>query len=131
MKRKVEIDLVAHTFLKKGVDEKVVNAALQEILSQEEEQKEPSEKAEKQYVVVTKEGLDTCIVCQVPAQDSPDSAIQKLEKAREEFNDTKKGRRMPFENIFELAESNPRKFLVANNVWVKNKNVCYLINVPE
>jgi len=74
------------------------------------------------------EGKDfTGWVVQIPEDDTPLSAEERLVRAAYEFNTTPKGRRMPVKTIAEACESVPARLTKEQQVWVKTKEPVYLL----
>ena len=66
-------------------------------------------------------------VLQIPEDDSPYSAEEKLIKAAYEFNITPKGRRMPVKTIAEVCEHVTGRVTKEQNVWIKTKEPVYVL----
>ncbi len=90
--------------------------------------REPPEK--KQFVVILndpygklpKTGFEfSGWVVQIPEDDDPHSALQKLHCAAHDFNQTPKGRRMPIKTIAEACEFGSAKLFKERKIWVRTK----------
>ncbi len=90
--------------------------------------REPPEK--KQYVIVVNDpygkipatGFEfSGWVVQIPEDDDPHSALEKLHCAAHDFNQTPKGRRMPIKTIAEACEFGSAKLFKERKVWVRTK----------
>ncbi len=130
MAKKVDIDLVKMILQRNNVDIKVVNDIVREINEQvdiqDSEEKLPQQK--KQFVILVSDPKGVLEnkdlvgwVCQVPEEDSPYVAPERICRAAYDFNITPKGRRLPLETISEACEVLPTRILKEHNVWVKNK----------
>jgi hypothetical protein len=58
---------------------------------------------------------------QIPENESPATALERIHRAAYEFNTTKKGRLLPVKTIGEAIENVPAKHFKEADVWVKNK----------
>ena len=90
--------------------------------------REPPEK--KQYVIVANDpygkipttGFEfSGWAVQIPEDDDPHSALEKLHCAAHDFNQTPKGRRMPIKTIAEACEFGSVKLFKERKVWVRTK----------
>ena len=90
--------------------------------------REPPEK--KQYVVIVSDpygklgatGFEfSGWVVQIPEDDDPHSALEKLHCAALDFNLTPKGRRMPIKTIAEACEFGSAKLFKERKIWVRTK----------
>lgn len=90
--------------------------------------REPPEK--KQFVVILndpygklpKTGFEfSGWVVQIPEDDDPHSALEKLHCAAHDFNQTPKGRRMPIKTIAEACEFGSAKLFKERKIWVRTK----------
>lgn len=91
-------------------------------------EKEPAVK--KQYVIVVNDpygkipatGFEfSGWVVQIPEDDDPHSALEKLHCAAHDFNQTPKGRRMSIKTIAEACEFGSAKLYKEHKIWVKTK----------
>lgn len=90
--------------------------------------REPPEK--KQFVVIVRDpygklgatGFEfSGWVVQIPEDDDPHSALEKLHCAALDFNLTPKGRRMPIKTIAEACEFGSAKLFKERKIWVRTK----------
>lgn len=90
--------------------------------------REPPEK--KQYVIVVNDpygkipatGFEfSGWVVQIPEDDDPRSALEKLHCGAHDFNQTPKGRRMPIKTIAEACEFGSAKLFKERKIWVRTK----------
>lgn len=90
--------------------------------------REPPEK--KQYVIVVNDpygkipttGFEfSGWAVQIPEDDDPHSALEKLHCAAHDFNQTPKGRRMPIKTIAEACEFGSAKLFKERKLWVRTK----------
>lgn len=90
--------------------------------------REPPEK--KQYVIVVNDpygkipttGFEfSGWAVQIPEDDDPLAALEKLHCAAHDFNQTPKGRRMPIKTIAEACEFGSAKLFKERKLWVRTK----------
>ncbi len=134
---KVDIELVKMVLQRNDVDVRKIAEILEDINQEqkaaaEDDEKEPVQK--KQFVTVLSdpegdlEGKEfTGWIVQIPEDESPYSATEKLIRAGYEFNTTKKGRRMPVKQIAEICEHVSGKILKEQKIWVKTKEPIYIL----
>lgn len=93
-----------------------------------DDDREPPEK--KQYVIVVNDpygkipatGFEfSGWAVQIPEDDDPHSALEKLHCAALDFNLTPKGRRMPIKTIAEACEFGSAKLFKERKIWVRTK----------
>ncbi len=130
---KVDIELVRMVLQKADLDARKVAQILDDIKFESKEQskdegKEPPVK--KQFVVILSDpygkvaetGFEyTGWVVQIPEDDNPASALERLHKGAYDFNATPKGRRLPLKTIAEACEFGSAKINKEHKVWVKTK----------
>lgn len=92
------------------------------------EEKTPAVK--KQFVVIVSDphgeiaalGKDfTGWVVQIPEDDNPAVALERLHNGAYDFNRTPKGRRLPLKTVAEACEFGSAKIFKEHKVWVKTK----------
>jgi hypothetical protein len=64
---------------------------------------------------------------QIPENESPATALERVHRAAYEFNTTKKGRLLPVKTIGEAIENIPAKHFKEADVWVKNKTPVLIV----
>lgn len=127
---KVDLELVKMVLQRNELDIRLVSQILedinQELTSEIDEEKPPPVK--KQYVIMISDpngylqGKDmTGWVLQIPEEDSPHVAEEKLIKSAYAFNTTPKGRRMPVKTVAEVCEVVSARILKEEHIWVKSK----------
>ncbi|MDP0498932.1 MAG: hypothetical protein Q7P63_02425 [Verrucomicrobiota bacterium JB022] len=134
---KVDLDLVKHILQRNEIEARRVDSIIGDI---EEEmklmdaEKPPTERVKKQFVVIVSdpngelEGKDfTGWIVQIPEDDTPLSAEERVVRAAYEFNTTPKGRRMPVKTIAEACEAVPARLSKEQQVWIKTKEPVYLL----
>ena len=128
---KVDIDLVKLVAMQKlNPSNKEMSAFLQELKERAEAykpEKEPTVK--KQYVFILsdphgkfKGDTDfTGWVVQIPEDDNPATALEKLHLGAYDFNRSVKGRRYPVSTVAEACEFGSAKIFKEQKIWVKTK----------
>lgn len=128
---KVDIELVKRV-LSRNLDDIRKTSEIIEDLSMEaatvgDEPKPPQVKKQFVILVANPAGyISTAMDCvgwvlQIPEDDSPATACERLIRAAHEYNITPKGRRLPVRTIGEICEAVPARVLKDQNVWVKTK----------
>ncbi len=144
---KVDLDLVKMVLTRADIDAVKVAQIIEDIaieskMADEGKEKEPAVK--KQYVVIVSDP-DGDIkslrkdfmgwVVQIPEDDNPASALEKLEQAAFDFNSTPRGRRIPLMTYAEACENASPKIYKESKIWVKSKEPVLLIradrNLPK
>lgn len=99
-----------------------------ELQAEEEEKANKPPAVKKQFVVLLSDPDGTLAekevtgwVAQVPEEESPASAPERLINAAYAFNASPKGRRMPVETIGEACENVTAKLLREQQIWIKTK----------
>lgn len=112
-----------------------VNTEL-EIQAAEKENRPPPVK--KQFVILVSdpdrklEGVDyTGWVLQIPEDDSPYTAPERLIRAAYEYNTTPKGQRLPLQTIGETCEVAPARITKEEQVWVKTKEPILVVTTDN
>lgn len=129
---KVDLELVKQVLQRSELDMRHVAQIIEELnteitaIEQEKEEKPPAQK--KQFVILVSDPNGDLVekdftgwIVQVPEEDSPVVATERLIRASYEFNITPKGRRYPVKTIGEACEAVPTRLLKEQNVWVKTK----------
>ena len=108
----------------------------EQLAAEDENETEPTIK--KQFVVILSdpegelEGKEyTGWVVQVPEDESSYEATEKLIRAAYEYNVTRKGRRMPVQQIGEVCEHVAAKILKEQKVWVKTKEPVFILRTDN
>lgn len=135
---KVDIALVAHVAQQKlNPSSKELDAFLQELRERVEAQKSEKEPAvKKQYVFILsdpngkfKGDTDyTGWVVQIPEDDNPATALEKLHLAAYDFNRSAKGRHYPVRTVAEACEFGSAKIFKEQKIWVKTKEPVLVIS---
>jgi hypothetical protein len=64
---------------------------------------------------------------QIPENESPATALERVCRAAYDFNTTKKGRLLPVKTIGEAIENVPAKHFKETDVWVKTKTPVLIV----
>ena len=136
MKQKIEIESVKMVLQRQdNIDVKTVSKIIEELMiGQEEDEEDKVPPIKKQFVFMLSDpkgelsGKDFVgWVVQIPEDDSPMSAEEKIVKSAYEFNITPKGRRLPVKTIAEVCESVPTRIAKEQGVWIKTKEPVYVL----
>lgn len=138
---KVDIDIVKMVLTRNEVDVRKVAQIIEDIQVEvnaqiDDEDKPPPVK--KQFVMMVSdpqghlEGKDlTGWVLQIPEEDSPYTAEERLCRGAYDYNATKKGSRNPVKTIGEACEYVTTRFFKEHNVWVKNKEPVLVVRTTN
>lgn len=104
-------------------------AAIDDLLAREEQDRADKEPAvKKQFVIIVNDPFGRLAnaefagwVVQIPEDDAPMQALERLHKGVYDFNLTPKGRRMPIKTVEEACEFGSAKVYKEHKVWVKTK----------
>ncbi|MDP0495223.1 MAG: hypothetical protein Q7Q73_03345 [Verrucomicrobiota bacterium JB024] len=137
---KADLDLVKLVMQRNELEQRQVAAIMEdintELAAQSEEERKPTIK--KQFVVLVSDpegklaGEDfTCWVLQIPEEDSPYVANERLIKSGYNYNASPRGRRIPVQSIGEICEVVTAKFTKENLVWVKTKEPVLVVTTDN
>ena len=134
---KVDIELVKLVLQRADLDARKVTQIIEDINFEAKNQVSDEEKekpVKKQYVVVVSDpnGRFTDAdyvgwVLQIPDDENPASALEKIHKGAYDFNASPKGRRMPLKTIAEACEFGSAKIYKKHKVWVKTKEPVLIV----
>jgi len=134
---KVDLDLVKMVLSRAKLDARTVAQILEDInfeaKAADDEPKEPLVK--KQFVVVVSDphgkfsqGTDYVgWVVQIPEEENPADAVERICKGAFDFNASPKGRRMPLKTIAEACEFGSAKLFKQHAVWIKTKEPVLIV----
>lgn len=137
MAKKVDLDLVKAVLQRNDIDVRLAAQIMEDIQIElnaalEEGEKPPAVK--KQYVMVVSdpkgelEGKEfTGWIVQIPEEDSPFVAEERLFRSGYEYNVTPKGRRLPVKTVAEVCEFVPSRIAKEQNLWVRTKEPVYVL----
>ena len=125
---KVSLDLVKDVLQRNGIDARKLAEVLNEIKAQAEADAVEREKPVKKHHVVlvsTPEGgLPEDLVgwvVQVPEEDNPTEAAERIVATANRFNASPRGKKLPLTSFGDACQSLPTKQLKENQVWVKTR----------
>tara|TARA_B100001248_G_scaffold258594_1_gene242989 strand:+ start:8471 stop:8944 length:474 start_codon:yes stop_codon:yes gene_type:complete len=128
---KVDLELVKRILERNELDIRQVSQILEDINVEltgqiDDEEKPPPVK--KQFVIMVSDPKGDLEakdyigwVLQIPEEDSPYVSQERLIRSAYEFNQSKKGRRLPVRTIGETCENVSTRILKEQNIWVKTK----------
>jgi len=130
---KIEIELVAEVLQENDLDKSIVDRIVRQLTRAAEKaadeaaaDREPQVK--KQWVVVVSDPEGQIPeedfvgwVLQIPENDPPAAATERLINAAHAYHATRRGQKFPAKTFGEACEVVGGKFTKENNVWVKTK----------
>ncbi|MEO0795978.1 MAG: hypothetical protein AAFX93_12490 [Verrucomicrobiota bacterium] len=134
---KVEVDLVKMVMTRNGLDVRTVAQVIEDINTEMKAQTDDEDKpppVKKQFVMMVSDPEEvlqgkimTGWVLQIPEEDSPHVAEERVFRLGYEYNMTKKGRRIPVKTVAEACENVPARIQKEQKVWVKTKEPVYIL----
>ena len=125
---KISLDLVKEVLQRNGIDARTLAGLLNEMRQEAEAEAVEREKpVKKHHVVLVSEpegGLPKDLVgwvVQVPADDNPGVAEDRIRETAESFNSSPRGKKLPLSSFGDACQSLPAKQLKDRNVWVKTR----------
>lgn len=128
---KYDRELIENVMQRNDLNVRQISSILEDLETEAkaiQESNPPAPRQKKQFVIMVSdpegelEGKDLVgWVLQVPEDDAPQTAEERLVKSAHEFNQTPKGRRMPVRSIGEGCEAIPARITKEQNLWVKTK----------
>lgn len=128
---KVDLELVKLILQRNEVEIRQVNEIMTELQREVQAQQEANEKpppVKKQFCILVSDAEGvladkelTGWVLQIPEEESPYTAPERIVRAAYNFNATPKGRRLPLNTIGEACEVVPARLFKEEQVWVKTK----------
>ncbi len=136
---KVEVDIVAGLMKGSDIPTDKVNEVMRKLREQlaleGSAEREPRER--KQYVILLSDpagklqGLDLAgWIVQIPEEDAPATAVDRVVQAATHFKSTKKGRRRAVATFAEAFEGVPSKVTKEHKLWIKTKEPVFAFAVP-
>lgn len=138
--RKVDIDLLKLVLQRNELDVRQVNQILmelnEEIERQEDEPKPPPVKKQFAMLASDPEGKLAGVelvgwVIQIPEEENPATALERIHQAAHDYNASPKGSRMPVRSVGEACEHVAAKFFKEHGCWVKTKEPVYLLRTDN
>lgn len=132
--KKIEIQQAADTARDMfKLSESKTNEFIKELLSKLQAP-EKKDGVKKQYVFILSDpkgrlkGWDfTGRVVQIPEDDNPATALEKLHQGAYDFNRSPKGRRYPVKTVAEACEFGSARIFKERKIWVKSKEPVLVI----
>ena len=125
---KVSLDLVKEVLQRNGVDARKLAEMLNEMKREAEADAVEREKQVKKHHVVLVSSPDGGLpddlvgwVVQVPEDDNPKVAVERIKATAERFNASPRGKKLPLSSFGDACQSLPTKQLKENQVWVKTR----------
>jgi hypothetical protein len=128
---KIDVNKVAEILKKNELDPAVLRRVIEEMnlaVQPEPGEEEKPPPVKKQFVILVSDPngvmpADDLVgwVLQIPENDSPVTAPERVYRAAYEFNATKKGRLLPAKTVGDALENVPAKHFKEANAWVKTK----------
>jgi len=138
---KVDLELVRRIMQRNAIDVQQTSQVINDLETQLEIEKAENEKpppVKKQHVVLISDpkgefmGKDFAAwVVQIPEEDAPQSAEEKIHRAAYEFNLTPKGRRLPVETMGEACEMIPARLTKEQDLWIKTKEAVLVVRTSN
>lgn len=143
---KIDVDTLKQILQRNQIDIRKVSEIIQdietelEIQAAEKENRPPPVK--KQFVILVSDpgqelkGKDyTGWVLQIPEEDSPYTAPERIVRAAYEYNATPKGSRLPLTALGEACEVLPARITKEEHVWIKTREPILVVttdnNIPK
>lgn len=130
---KVDIELVQMILQRADLDARKISQIMEDIKFESKQKEADAEKepaVKKQFVIVVNDPYGKIgetgfeyqgWVVQIPEDDAPMQALERLHKGVYDFNLTPKGRRMPIKTVAEACEFGSAKVYKEHKIWVKTK----------
>jgi len=138
---KVDQELVKMILQRNELDVRTVSQIMEDIENESKAMLEDNPKpppVKKQFVFIISDPNGelpdkdfTGWVLQLPEEDSPYAAEERLQRSAYEFNVTPKGRKLPVKSIAEVCEVVPARILKEQNIWVKTKEPVYVLKTKN
>lgn len=125
---KVSLDLVKDVLQRNGIEARKLAELLNEMKREAEADAVEREKPVKKHHVVLVSTPDGGLpedlvgwVVQVPEDDNPEVAAERIRATAERFNASPRGKKLPLSSFGDACQSLPTKQLKENQVWVKTR----------
>lgn len=138
---KVDLETVKMILQRNDIEDRrvttIVNQLNAELEAQKEErQSEPPVK--KQFCVLLADPKGELHnhdlagwVVQIPEEDSPHTAAERMQRGAYDYNTTKKGRRIPVKTLGEAAEVVSARHFKEHQIWLKTKQPVHILPVSN
>lgn len=134
---KIDLELVKVVLQRSELDAKKIAQIIEDITFEskaQEAEKEKEPQVKKQYVVVVSDPYGkftdadyTGWVVQIPEDENPATALERIHLGSYDYNLTPKGRRMPLKTIAEACEFGSAKIFKEHKVWIKTKEPVLIV----
>lgn len=117
--------------------QEIKDAILNISQTEEDIKDEISEKMKWEFVLAVSDDEGTCPdnlvgwVIQIPEGENPTIISETIARIANDFNITKKGRKLPVNNVGETIENVPAKFFKEHDIRVKNKVPAYVVPIKN
>ena len=132
---KIDLELVKVVLQRADIDAKKIAQIIEDINFEskaQESEKEPQVK--KQFVVIVSDPYGkftdadyTGWVVQIPEDENPATALERLHLGSYDYNTTPKGRRMPLKTVAEACEFGSAKIFKEHKIWIKTKEPVLIV----
>lgn len=96
-----------------------------------EKDAEGNEQESKKQWVVIQTSEEVSWVIQIPCNLNPESVPSMIQDVASEFNNTKKGKRLPCTTVSDVFNSVRRAMLVDNDIWLKSKEPAVTLKIEN
>lgn len=134
---KIDIQDIAEVLKARAFPAPVITEIMDQLQTKAEDSKadrETGTKAKNQLVIIASDPEGTLKgkelvgwVVQMAEEESPATALDRLNLAVQAFNQSKKGRRHPVASVGEAMENVARKYLKEQGLTVKTKTATYIL----
>lgn len=125
---KADLDIIKMILGRNAIDARTTQRIINDIREVVAEiRPDPQPRQKKKFVLVAsdpKELIDrdlTGWALQIPEEDPPWTVMERIAEAAAEFNQTKKGRRMPVKTVGEACEMVPARIFKEHGLYIKTK----------
>lgn len=135
---KVEVDLVKMVLQRAKIDAKKISDIMEEInyeikINDDEEKEKP---VKKQFVILVSDPSGkladyTGWVVQIPEDESPLTAVERLQQGAYAFNRSPKGQRNKVLSIAEACEYGSAKLFKEEKIWIKTKMPVEVVSIKN
>lgn len=136
-KKSVKLEEVQESLVKNQIDSSKTQAILSDLKELLGKEQPKTERPKKEFVIVISdpEGkIQEDFVgwaLQIEEGESPTSVLEKISLSVAQYNQTKKGRKMPIVKFGEAMEGLPNKITKENKVWRKTKEPVLIVKTDN
>ena len=138
---KIDLELVKAVLQRADLDAKKIAQIIEDITFEskaQESEKEKEPPVKKQFVVIVSDPYGkfadadyTGWVVQIPEDENPSTALERIHLGSYDYNITPKGRRMPLKTVAEACEFGSAKIFKEHKVWVKTKEPVLIVRTSN